>query len=203
MYTLYYVQNATSMASHIALEWSGTPYDIVATNFGDEILKKLSPIGTAGSLERSNNLPPIQQTPAILRYLARTFPDANLAAGGDKQGEIEIDQWLSFLVSDVHHAFHLIFNPARYAVEDNDAVRDAALALCYRNFGILNAHLKDREFMVGDNKSIVDAYLFPMVRWTFVAFPEDARDYPNVYAFHDRMRADLSVEKVLRDEGTW
>lgn len=49
--------------------------------------------------------------------------------------------------------------------------------------------------MVDQSKSIVDAYLFPMVRWTFVTFPEDAPDYPNIYAFHDRVREDNSVEK--------
>jgi len=41
-----------------------------------------------------------------------------------------------------------------------------------------------------------------MVRWTFVAFPEDAPDYPNIYAFHDRVREDNSVVKTLREEGT-
>jgi glutathione S-transferase len=136
---------------------------------------------------------PSHQTPAILRYLGRAYPDANLAATETSEGRIEIDQWLNFLVSDVHHVFHLIFNPAR----------DAALTLCYRNFDVLEKHLEHREFMVGDCKSIVDAYLFPMVRWTFVAFPEGARNYPTIYAFHDRMRSDASVEKVLRDEGTW
>ena len=103
----------------------------------------------------------------------------------------------------MHHAFHRIFNPDRYALEGNEPARDAALALCYRNFGILEEHLKGRGFMVDQSKSIVDAYLFPMVRWTFVAFPEDAPDYPNIYAFHDRMREDNSVEKTFREEGTW
>lgn len=200
MYTLYYVPNATSMATHIALEWCSAPYKAVRTNFGDKVLSDLSPIGTAGTLARDDGQAPILQTPAILQYLARSYPEANIGSDGTAEGSLEYEQWLNFLVSDVHHAFHLVFNPARYAIEGNTQAHEAALALCYRNYGILDNHLKNRKFMVGDRKTIVDAYVFPMIRWSFVAFPENARNYPALYAFHDRMMEDPSIKKVLDEQ---
>lgn len=186
-----------------ALEWAGVEYDTVTASFGDDLLYELNPIGTVGILGRGPGQKPLSQTPATLQYLARSFPETQIGSDGSPDNAAEYDQWLNFLVSDVHHAFHLLFIPDRYSITDKGAARDAALALCYRNFKVLEAHLADRPYMMGDQKSIIDAYVFPMTRWSLMQFPPDAPMFPNLAALHDRMRADPKVEKAMRNEGIW
>lgn len=201
MQTLYYVPNACSLAAHIALEWCDASYEAIATNFGDQILYDLNPIGTVGILQRDNDAATLTQTPAILRYIARRYPDANIGDDGSLDGAAEIDSWLSFLVSDVHHAFHLLFIPERYAIEDNQAAREAALSLCCRNFGVLDKHLTDRAFMLGERRSILDAYIFPMIRWSKIKFPQERQSFGRLNDLHDRLIADDGVQRAMRAEG--
>lgn len=201
MLKLFYVPNACSLAIHIALEWCDTEYESVQTAFGDAVLSELNPIGTVGILDRGDGSEPLTQTPAILRYLSRRFTEANVGDDGSLNGSAEMDRWLSFLVSDVHHAFHLLFNPKRYSIEGNGSARTAALSLCKRNFKVIDDHLSDREFIIGNGKSIVDAYLFPMIRWSYVKFPEADRTFANINAFHSRMLNDPAVKQAMEKEG--
>lgn len=199
---LYYVPNASSLASHIALEWVDADYEAIATSFGDDILYKLNPIGTAGILEFEDGFV-LSQVPAILKYLSMTYPHARIGGQGDDRAEADIDKWSSFLASDVHHAFHLLFNPARYGIDGNETARQAALQLCFRNFNVLNEHLESQTYMLGDQKSILDAYVLPMIRWSYVQFPPERKNYANLNALHDRLIEDASVISAMQQEGIW
>lgn len=195
----YYVPNASSLATHIALEWVDADYESIRANFFDDILYSVNPIGTAGTLDCGNGLT-ITQVSAALKYIAATNPNTDIGDQGELQNAVELDRWLSFLGSDVHHAFHLLFNPVRYAIEKNDGAREAALKLCYRNFDVIEKHLDGKDYLMGDRQTILDAYLFPMIRWTYIQFPEDRRNYANVNALHDRMLADPGVIKAMECE---
>lgn len=198
----YYVPNASSLAVHIALEWAGADYEPIKTEFGSQILKDLNPIGTAGVIKFKDGFV-LAQVPALLKYLTSLYPDADMGSDPDPRACAEMDRWLSFLVSDVHHAFHLLFNPSRYAIEENNGARDAALMLCYRNFKVLDTHLSSTQFMLGQKKSILDSYLLPMVRWSYVIFPEDKKDFTHLNAHHDMMLKDEAVITAMEQEGIW
>lgn len=195
----YYVPNASSLATHIALEWVDAEYESIRANFFDDILYSVNPLGTAGTLDCGNGLM-ITQVSAALKYIAATNPNTSIGDQGKLQNTVELDRWLSFLGSDVHHAFHLLFNPARYAIENNDTAREAALKLCYRNVNVIEKHLDGKDYLMGDRQTILDAYLFPMIRWTYIQFPENRRNYTNINALHDRMLADPGVVKAMERE---
>ena len=62
-------------------------------------------------------------------------------------------------------------------------------------------HLADRAFILGERRSIIDAYAFPMLRWAIAKLPEGLRDAPRVAGLHDPLAADADVRKALAEEG--
>ncbi len=82
-----------------------------------------------------------------------------------------------------------------------DNVREAAKALVRKKFDIVDAHLAGRRFMVGDKRSYLDAYVFPMERWAASLLEDGLSKYPNVQKHHDMMAADEGVKRALAAEG--
>jgi len=78
----YYTPGACSLGSHIALEWSGADYQAESVPFADERLKEIYPEGNGKVpiLDRENGLPPLTQSPAILRYIADRYPGAEIGS---------------------------------------------------------------------------------------------------------------------------
>ena len=80
-------------------------------------------------------------------------------------------------------------------------MREAAKALVRKKFDILDAHLAGRRFIVGDKRSYLDAYVFPMERWGASMLEDGLSKYPNIRKHHDMMSADEGVKRALAAEG--
>lgn len=203
MPTLFYAVGACSLAPHIALEWIGAPYDAVRVQYGSEELLSVNPSGAVPTLREDDGWL-LTQAGAILDYLAQKHPEAALAGGNDKRAKAEAHRWSSFFTSDVHASFWPIFMPDRYSTDASASARRAVVEaghkLVAKQFGILDRHLKGREFILDGGRSIIDAYSFPMIRWAIKLLPGGLTDYPDVQSLHDRLKADPAVQKVLARE---
>jgi glutathione S-transferase len=201
---LYYAPGACSLAVHISLEWIGEPYEAVRVKYGSPEYLKINPAGAVPTLDTGEGWT-LTQAGAILRYLARRFPEANLSGGEGLHEQAEVDRWSSFLTGDLHPAFFPIFMTHRYTTAQDEAslsaVRAAALVLVRKRFDLLEAHLAGREFFVGDKRSILDAYAFPMVRWAEATLADGLSAFPNIRAHHQRTVIDSAVQRVLASEG--
>ncbi len=201
MLTLYYSPNACSLSVHIVLHWCNAIFETERVVFGQPPLTKLSSLGTVGLIDRGDESGILTQTPAILLYLAERFPLAGIGGEDSLNGRAEKNQWLSFLVSDVHHVFHLLLRSSRYGIENNKSARDSARKLCIERLTILENHLKSNQWMLGDQRSIVDAYLFPMIRWYYRVFPEKEHHFKSLNRFYDAMYVDIGVQYAMQEEG--
>ena len=104
-------------------------------------------------------------------------------------------------------AFWPVFTPSLYTTDTDKAAQQAVVAaghkLVRKQMGILNTHLRGRDWILGagrGQRSVIDAYSFPMIRWGIKLLPGGIADYPAVQALHDRLAADPLVQKVLADE---
>src|SRR5689334_11148815 len=82
MYKLYYAPGTCALASHIALEEAGADYTAVRLDFKANQQQspdylKLNPKGRVPALVTDRGI--LTENPAILAYIAQTFPKANLA----------------------------------------------------------------------------------------------------------------------------
>jgi glutathione S-transferase len=200
---LYYFPGACSLATHIVLEWLGTPYDTVkldhASTKSPEYLA-LNPNGAVPLLIDGDFV--LSQNAAILYYLAERYPSAHLLGDGTSRGRAEVLRWVSFLNSDVHPAFKPIFKPGHFHPDNAlaRAIADTARTHVREYLERINARLQGRDWLA-DQRSVADPYLFVMLRWS-IKLKVDLTGLENLTRFFARMSADAGVRAaILEEEG--
>lgn len=189
------------------LEWIGQPYQVQRAKPGSAELVAVNPTGAVPALREDDGWT-LTQASAILEYLAQKHPEAGLTGSGDLRETAERHKWDAFLTSDLHAAYWPFFMPKRFSTDHADdaiaAVVAAARDQIARKLTILDDHMRDRDWMVGagaGQRSITDAYIFPMLRWAGVVFADALQQWPALQALRDRIAADPAVQKVLGAEG--
>lgn len=204
MFTLFYAPGACSLAPHVTLEWIGEPYEAKRVRYQSAELLAINPAGSVPVLQRADGWT-LTQAGAILHFLARRYPQAGLGGDDTLEGQAELDRWSSFFTGDLHPSFYPLFMPDRYTTATDpaalEATREAGRNLVRKRLVLLDAHLAERPFILGERRSVMDAYAFPMLRWAIAKLPEGLRDAPRVAGLHDRLAADADVRKVLAEEG--
>jgi len=198
---LYYFVGACSLADHIVLEWTGTPYE--TAKMSHESVKSpdfisINPNGTVPVLTDGDFV--LTQNAAILTYLADRHPEARLFGDGSLRGRAEVMRWLGFLNSDVHPSFKPIFVPHRFLPDPAaaGAIADTARAAVRSHLGRLDKRLDGRDWLAGE-RSVADPYLFVMLRWAD-RVKVDVEGFANLAAFAARMYDDPGVRAVLLAE---
>ncbi|UQA60619.1 glutathione S-transferase family protein [Polyangium aurulentum] len=202
---LYTMPGACSRGAHIALEWTGKPYEVVKLALADT--KKadylaVSPLGVVPAIVEEDGWI-LTEGAAILTYIADTHPEAKLGGDGSPRGRAELTAWLAHLTSDVHKAFVPLFAPERFIADRSQwaDLKAHAVAKVRALLANLDRRLADREYPVGSHRTVVDAYLFVYLGWT-EKLAGGIASFPNLTRVFARMNADPAVQKVLRAEET-
>lgn len=195
---LYFSPLACSLATRIALYEAGAPATFTFVDLKKKQLEDgsdylaINPLGQVPVI-RTDAGELLTENGAILKHVAEAYPDAKLVPA-DRVGRMRLDEWLSYLGTEVHKGIYsLIFS--RYT---NDALKAYAQSKIPSRFGVLEAHLKDREYLL-DSFSIADAYLGTLLNWTRKVGP-DLKDWPAVLAYHKRVSARPAVAKAVGEE---
>ena len=123
MLTLYYAAETCSLASHIALEEAGADYSLVRISFARDEQHSpdflaINPKGRVPALVTARGI--LTETPAILVFIAQTFPKARLAPLENAFAFAEV-LWL--LVSQWRHRFGAKGSKANPAVPTANSIR--------------------------------------------------------------------------------
>ena len=107
MMKLYYEKGTCALASHIALEEAGAEYSTVRVNFAVQEQRSadylaINPKARVPSLVTDRGI--LTETPAMLAFIAQSFPRARLAPLDDLFGFAEVQAFNSYLCSTVHVA---------------------------------------------------------------------------------------------------
>lgn len=204
MIKLYYKPGACSLAPHIVLEWIGEPYEAEQANPADPEFRKLNPAAAVPLLDTGEGWT-LTQAGAVLQYLARRFPEANLGSDGSLREEAELERWSSFFTGDLHPAFFPLFATKRYTTAKDqsalDAVKAAATELVRKRYSLLDNHLDGKNHILGSRRTILDAYAFPMLSWGIKLLSDGLDRYPNLHRLYDSIAADPAVQRVMQSEG--
>ena len=127
MLKLFYAPGSCALASHIALEEAGASYETVRVDFGANEQRKpeylaVNPKGRVPALATDRGI--LTETPAILAYVAQSFPKARLAPLDDAFAFGRIQAFNSYLCSTVHVAHAHRFRGYRWV----DAADEASIA---------------------------------------------------------------------------
>lgn len=198
---LYYKAGACSLATHIVLEWIGKPY--VAEDVGETMKSpqylKINPLGQVPAISEGDWT--LTENVAILNYLADTFPQAALGGDGTPRSRAGVNRWLAFVNSNMHPAFKPMFGATAYLDDDAviDKTKDHARSQLRTFFEQVDGQLDGHDWVSG-KRSIVDPYLFVLLRWAR-AVKVDISGLDNLERFFKHMRADAGVQRALQAEG--
>ena len=198
---LYTSPGACSLADHIALQWTGSPFEAQIVSRAERKepwYLALNPAGAVPVLQEGDWV--LTQNAAILNYLADKFPAAKLGGDGSPEGRAEVNRWLSFLNADVHPAFHPMFGSTAALGEEAAAKsKELAKEKLRGHFERADAQLAGKDWITG-SRSIADPYLFVVTQWAKKT-GVDLSGLDNLARFDAHMAADAGVQAALKAEG--
>lgn len=132
---------------------------------------------------------------AVLQYTADQKPESGLAPAAGTLARYQLQEWLTFIGSEIHKPMGSMFNPAQAA--DWKAAVTANLA---KRLDYVTAQLGDNEYLLGNHFTVADAYFFTVLNWAnLVGF--SLAQWPVVQAFSARAAARPKVVEALKAEG--
>ena len=151
--------------AHIALREAGLSFDLVLASTKTKKLQDGSDfyaINSKGSVPvlELDNGERLTEGPAIVQYIADLAPASNLAPAAGSMARYRLQEWLNYITSELHKGFSPLFNPA--TPEDYKPLARAALMA---RFTWVNAQLEGKQYLMGDQFTVADAYLFVVSNW--------------------------------------
>ena len=206
MLKLFYSPGSCAVASHIALEEAGAPYETVRLDFGAGEQRKpaylaINPKGRVPALATDRGI--LTETPAILAFIAQSFPQARLAPLDDPFAFGRVQAFNSYLCATVHVAHAHRIRGYRWV----DADDEAALAAMKRKvpqsvgecFELIEREMFAGPWVTGDSYTICDPYLFTVASWLEADGVDPVR-FPKVRDHRQRMSERPAVKKALAAE---
>ena len=204
MLRLYYMRNTCALASHIALEHAGASYEAVRVDFASSEQRKpeylaINPKGRVPALVTERGI--LTETPAILVYIAQSYPKARLAPLDDPFALAQAQAFNSYLCSTVHVAHAHRMRGYRWA-DDPAAIADMQRKVSQtvgECFGLIEGGMLKGPWVLGETYSICDAYLFTLAQW-LEGDGVDLSKLPRVLEHRRRVAELPAVRKVVSDE---
>lgn len=196
---LFYLPGACSLAPHIIACEAGAAVEAVKvdrnskqTEAGENYLL-INPKGYVPALQLDDGSV-LTEAQVVLQYLADQYPDSGLAPAPGSPARYKLQEWLSFVSTELHKTIGSFFNP-----KQTPEWRAVMTELMDKRLGWLEGELKGREFLL-DTFTVADAYLFTVLSWTS-RLKLSLESWPTVQAYYLRLRERPSVQQALKAEG--
>lgn len=197
---LYYSPAACSLSPHIVAREAGLKIELKKvdnkakkTNEGADYWQ-INPKGYVPALELDNG-EILTEGPAIVQYLADQAPNAKLVPAAGTLERYRVQEWLNFIASEIHKSFSPLFKP-----NTPDAYKAILREALAGRYAYLDKQLAGKQYLMGDQFTVADAYLFAVTRWATVTHV-DLSQCGNLQAFMSRVAARPKVQEALQAEG--
>ena len=198
---LYFSPGTCSLAVNIALQEAGLAYTPVKVDLktkqtasGDHF-NDINPKGYVPALALDNG-EILTEVPAVLQYVADLVPQSNLAPANGTLARYQLQGWLTYIGTEIHKNFGPFFNPAA-----TPEWKNACMANLERRLGYANDVLQGKDYLMGAQFTVADAYLFNTLSWAkFIKLNLD--QWPNLAAYQKRIAERASVVAARNLEKT-
>ncbi|MBO6766450.1 glutathione transferase GstA [Maricaulis sp.] len=199
---LYFAPGACSLSPHIVLREAGVPVELERVDLAEgrivstgEAFRSVNPKGYVPALEVTPG-EVVTEGAAIVQHIADSNPQAGLAPAAGTLARARVNEWLTFLSSELHKAFSPLFRP-----DNSEEVKSAAIERVANRLDHIESVLDDgRSYLTGDTFTIADAYLFTLTNWTGpTGIGLGSRS--KLMAYMDRVRQRPAVLAALEAEG--
>jgi glutathione S-transferase len=201
---LYYSPGACSMACQITLQELGFQYESIkldTKNKPADFLQK-NPKGYIPALLLDNG-EMLTEGVAIMQYLADQKPEKNLIPKFGTWERYRAIEMLNFISTEIHKGFSPMWGAERIFPENkasSEQLKSYAFAALGKKFDIFNTALINNKFLLGDQFSVCDAYLFTVVGWTKI-LKADMSKWPTLLGYCERIQTRPAVQAAMKIEG--
>lgn len=201
----FYSTATCSTASHIAFREAGLPFTGVEVSWQRNVnvneLAQASRLGAVPLLVLDNGKT-LSQNSAILEYIADAAPERRLLAKAGSFERLETMSWVSFAGADIQKWFTPILAAKRLTTIDaaKAEMRVFAAEKLTGYLEHLDASLAGKQYIMGDDFTVADAYLFTVLGWYKWAELKTS-PFKNVHAYMKRVYDRPAVKRTLEAEG--
>ena len=197
---LYYLTGACSQAANIALREAGLQFELVKV---DRLTKKaadgldyneVNPKGYVPALTLDSG-ETLTENVCVLQYIADRNPAAKLAPPYGTMERYRLIEWLSFISSELHKHFGVLFNK-----DSSEDARRGAIAALSRRFDYTQRALGSKTYLMGEQFTVADCFLAVVLGWSDHV-KLDLGKWPELKRYVDRVRARPQVVEALKAEG--
>jgi glutathione S-transferase len=197
---LYYSPGACSLSPHIVAREAGLDLQLEKvdtkshTYDGGADFYQVNPKGYVPALEiKAGEV--LTEGPAIVQYLGDQKPQSGLVPPAGSAERYRLQEMLGYINSEIHKAYSPLFNKA--TPEETAAERREYLK---KRYAYLEGVLATRKYLVGDQFTAADAYLFTVTNWAqYVKL--DLSGFPNLQEFQKRIAERPAVKQAMKEEG--
>ncbi len=196
---LFYTPGACSLSPHIALKEAGVAHQIEKVDLrarktasGGDFLA-INPKGYVPALQLDDGSV-LTEGPAIVQYIADQKPESGLAPKAGTKERYQLQEWLTFVSSELHKQCSPLFNPS-LSDDTKKFFRDKISG----RLKWLDGELAKSQYLMGDSFTVADGYLYTILTWS-PRLGIEVTQWPNVKAFFDRVAARPKVREAQQAE---
>ena len=203
MHTFFYSTQTCSTAVHIALEEAGIPFEGIEVSWKRKVnvaeLEKVSPLGQVPVLVKDGKS--LNQGSTILEYIADQAPTKKLVPAAGSWERAQAQSWLAFIGADLQKSFGPMFMASRWTNDTTvqTEIRKSTAEGIHKHLAYIDQALAGKEFILGKQFSVVDAFLFTILGWCKWSEIKTGK-YSNIMTYLKRVYDRPAVQKVLAKE---
>lgn len=197
---LYYSPGACSLSPHIALHEAGLAFTPVLASTKSHKLQDgtdyytINPLGYVPLLELDDGTR-LREGPVIVQYIADQAPLKLLAPPNGTLQRYRLQEWLTFIGTEIHKGFSPLFKP-----NTPDEYKAIAREGLLQRLQWVDSQLEGKQYLMGDQFTVADGYLFTVTNW---AKPTnlDISGLTHLAAYRERVAARPAVQAAMKAEG--
>ena len=199
MMKFYYAPGSCAMSVHILLEDAEAKYEANRIDLDtgyqrSEEYLAINPKGRVPALITESGV--LTETPAILSFIAKKYPDKNLAP--NDQFELARAQAFNMYLSSTVHVGHSHKHRGTRWANDLKALENMTSRVT-ENMTQYAQSIEDHYFIgpwvLGDKYSMCDPYLYVITKW-FYDDGVDMKQFSLISDHYDRMKERQSLKKI-------
>jgi len=197
---LYYSPGACSLSPHIALKESGLVFEAIAAPTKTHQLADgtdyytINPLGYVPLLVLDDGTQ-LREGPAIVQYIADQVPSKKLAPANGTFERYKLQEWLTFIGTELHKGFSPLFTPGM-----PEEAKTIAKTRLNSRLQWVDGELAKSDYLMGNTFTVADAYLFTVTSWApHVGI--DLSGFRNLLAFRARVGTRPAVIAAMQAEG--
>ena len=199
MLILYYSPGACSQAPHILMHEVGLEHDAKRVDLRNKTLEdgsdylQVNPKGAVPAL-RVDSGEVLTENAVVLQFIGDLVPDSGVLPSLGDFRRYRVLEMVNFITTELHKRFSYLFSR-----DASDEVKQFVRGDLAKKLDWIDRRLGTGPFLMGEELTLPDPYLFVITRWTDRMIGLD--NWPNLTAFYERMLQRDSVRNVLRFEG--